>query len=323
VPLAERRAARAAIAPAALVALALLAPGCGGAPPSPGFPGVRERIVSTVPLAHPTALPPQVPRPGALRLGLAAGAAPTARAVEPRVLDGQRRTPWLDGELYVGVGMPGPPDTGDKRAGWELVGGATAAPTTGERAHDLDPMLPAPDQGTYGGYLQVNGAVSTPRTIFGAAFAVRAVQIPFVWDYGGCAGGPDCPIWNPKGAPASGEDLAWSVGGSMGFWARTTPRTGVHFAAGFEAPPSIPTSREGEVQCDGNGNCTGGRTPSTPRAETGRLHGQVVLGAEYRPAPWTRAFLLLAYSKEVDSGDGRLQVRFGLEATIERALRRR
>ena len=244
------------------------------------------------------------------------GAAPGDRAGEPAPSDGQRRTSRLSGELFVGVGMPRTSTSGEVRAGWELVAGATAAPPPRERAHHLDPALAAPERGVRGGYLQINGVVGSKAATLAASLALRAAEIPFAWDYGDCAGGPGCPVWNQKGAPATAEDLAWGAGGSLMLWCRVAPRWGVVFGAAFDVPPSIATSQRGGVACDANGNCTGGRRPSTPEAGAGELHRQLVVGADVRPTRWSRAFLLLVHATPIDAEAGYPHARAGLEASF-------
>ena len=298
-----------------IVMIVMLACGCGGlSAPTPR--GVRERAVGVAPIEHVATLATRVPEPGDVRVGVVGSASPERDGVA-KAGDGKQTVANFGGELFVAVGMPGAYTSANEqdRAGWEIVGGAIAAAAPKDRAHDVDAMLVAPGRGLAGGYLQINGTIGSEFLVVGASLGVRAMQLPFVWDYGGCAGpGFDCAIWNPKGAVEESSAIAWGISGSIAFWRRMSTDFGWILGAGFDAPPAIETTRVDAVQCDANGQCTGGRKPSAPGAELGGLTGQLMIGGDWRMARWARAFVLFVTSK--GGGVWEEHARVGLEATF-------
>jgi hypothetical protein len=271
--------------------------GCGGLPAPPAR-GVRERAVASVPVEYVATLPSRVPEPGRVRVGVVGVAAPE-RESSAKVGDGQQHVANVGGEAFVAVGLPGSYTSADEstRAGWEITVGAIGARAPSERAHDADAMLVAPDRALVGGSLQVSGTIGSEYVMTSASLGVRAVELPFVWDYGGCAGPGDCPVWNQKGAAEESSALAFGVSASLSMWKRMGRNAGWIVGAGFDLAPSIETSRVDVVQCDANGNCTGGKKPSPPGAEVGPLTGQLLIGADYRFLEWARAFVVLVTSK--------------------------
>lgn len=303
-----------------LLASALVASGCASS--TADRPGVRKRVVAVVPLDQVPVLPQQVPRPGRVRIGVSGSVAPADRTEAPEPADGQHHTPRRSGEVFVGVGMPGRARDREAFAGWELVGGATAAAAPAARGHDLEPTLVAPDRGVRGGYLRINGLMGTATTVLGASLALSAAAIAFAWDYGDCGGGSSCVVWYRKGPPATGRNLAWGLGGSATLWHRVGERGGFVLGAGFDRPPSIATEhRDDQILCDGTGRCTRGQAPAAPDATMDTFHGQLLFGVDFQPVPWSRLFVLLARTKRMadhvdDETEGFVQMRAGLEASF-------
>ncbi len=287
-----------------------------GAPALPGANvGVRERVVATIPSEHVVTLPARPPRPGQVRFGLAGGTSFRRRPRSSDATAGAEVEPAAVGEAYVAIGMPGRhvPLDGSAQAGWELVAGATAAPTPAARAAGTDPTLAVVDRAVVGGSLGVTGAFGDRDVTLAAGLFIRDVRIPFVWDYGDCVGGPSCPTWMRKGGPVEDTVRVIGVAGAAAVRRALRSGLGLMVGGGFDAAPSFEVSQRATVLCDGNGACEDDRVPETPTASRRGL-AYVMLGLEAAPTSWSRVSMKLV---PLTTGDPkRPQMQLGVEASF-------